>query len=147
VDSFPTSLPLPKTSGYGFDTDAGVIKSKTEGGTTRARRQYTTTTTTINCNYLFDFNEYQLFKTWFDEIANFGTSWVKMPFDIGFGVLDYESLITKEPQVGRYKDYGYEVSLEVLLRNTKNDDTPSYEFSEAVFDYDLHDYLMEMNLV
>ena len=116
IEAYPSSLPQPVFNGYSTSMDAGLLRSQMEGGNTRVRKQYSTTTERVNCTWQFSTDNYSLFKLWYEQVAMFGLRWVSVPLDIGFGVQSYEARIENDlsPKLTRY---GWDVSATLELRN------------------------------
>lgn len=77
--TWPTTLPLPKASGYGIETTNQTIRTDMESGAARVRRRSTAAPDQITLGFVFDKAQMAEFRSFWETDFLNGAAWVSMP--------------------------------------------------------------------
>lgn len=83
MSTWPSSLPIPKLSGYDLQTTDPTIRTDMEGGSARVRRRYTAAPDHVSFSFLFDESQMATFRAFWESDFLNGAAWVFVPIKDG----------------------------------------------------------------
>lgn len=84
---YPSSLPAPLIDGYSLTAGADTLRTDMESGAARVRRRSFSTPDRVQLGWVFDAQQFAIFRAWWDGEIGGGGSWFTMIVDDG--VLGY----------------------------------------------------------
>lgn len=72
---FPSQLPAPQRSGYGFNPVQTFVRTGMASGRAKQRRSFTSVPTMLPVSWMFTGPETMLFEAWFRDAINDGADW------------------------------------------------------------------------
>ena len=86
VAQWPSFLPPPRVSGYGYKAKSNFASTDMDGGNTRFRRRYRTVPTTFTVVWRLDRTQLRLFEGFVEYDIDGGAAWFETPLYNGTGV-------------------------------------------------------------
>ena len=120
MTSFPTSLPRPELTGYGFKPMNTFVRSEVQSGRSRSRGVYTNAPEVINLTWTFTSSELALFESWYRDDIDDGADPFLCNLKTPLGMRDIElsviDIYTKDAISAR--DWSVKMSCETKERLT-----------------------------
>lgn len=89
--AWPSVLPNPSVSDYGYDPTDQTVRTDMESGTPRVRRRTTSTHSTFSVSWMMDGAELALFEGWHQHVINGGVAWFDVTLKTGNGLQTHEA--------------------------------------------------------
>lgn len=116
---WPTSLPAPRSDGYGLTPVDPVIRTDMESGAPRARRRSAARNDRISVMWVFTDTQMATFRTWFDDAAEAagGSNWFYLNVAIGTsGIVSMQCRFAGIWQARQISGWNWEVSATLEVR-------------------------------
>jgi hypothetical protein len=86
VAQWPSFLPSPRVSGYGYKPKSNFASTDMDGGNTRFRRRYTKVPTTFTVVWRLNRTQLRIFEGFVEYDIDGGAAWFETPLYNGTGV-------------------------------------------------------------
>lgn len=101
MSAWPSTLPLPKLSGYGLQAGDPTVRTDMESGPARVRRRFTAAPDKLTLSFVLNVAQMVIFRAFWISDFQQGAAWVSMPIKDGSST----GLVSKDcrPTTGSFK--------------------------------------------
>lgn len=116
--TWPSSLPVPLSSGYALEPQPATIRTDMESGPARVRRIQTAAPTNVTAVVRVTALQLAVIEAWYEQIINYGASWFDMPLQNGLGKQVWTVQFVEPYKPSRVADsLLWDVALKLQVRN------------------------------
>lgn len=117
--TWPSSLPAPLLTDYGFETSDATVRTDMDAGAARVRRRFTAAPDMLQAGWKFTEAQMATFRTFFETDLSMGAAWFNLTIKDGrvAGLVSREVRFAAPWRAAFIPGYGWHVSATLEVRD------------------------------
>ena len=114
---WPDIFPSPLLNKYNITPDEAIARTEMDGGAARQRRRFDNLPSTINVSFIMDGFVFDMFESWYNNVALEGSVWFLCSLKMGSGFEERECRFVKPYKAAARSHELWEITTQFEIRN------------------------------